>query len=555
MTWGVDAVRIWPRDQRRRIGLNRQERGRNCYLCQEAKLVGIEGVTPGRNIELDPTLTANQTESRPAPGAEFDSQDEVEGGLTARWGVTPGRTLNGTLNPDFSQVEADAAQLAVNTQFALFYPEKRPFFLEGADIFQTRINAVYTRTIADPDWGFKVSGKQGSHAFGAIVARDQRTNLVLPSSQSTGFASLDEENLSSILRYRRDLPIGSGSALGALITNRSGAGYHNRMVGIDSLIRWGEGEAFRLEALGSETRYPTALARSLGQPLGDFQGHAVRMVFQHNARTWGGYLLYHEVTEDFRADLGFVPQADFRNTYGFLERYLYGEEGKQWYSRITYGAESTWTYDHDGNPLQRQAAPYLYVNGPRQSFFQLYLGLGDSFFAGHSFDRNFVIFTAEAQATSSVFVHLDGRVGQEIDFANARQAHVQRFTPSLRLELGRHLRLDLSDTHQTLDVHGGRLFRVDLAELRATYQLNVRSFLRVISQYQDLRNNPALFSFRADDRSRDLFNQLLFSYKLNPQTVLFLGYSDAYVGGDRAGSWLEQSDRTFFAKVGYAFVW
>jgi hypothetical protein len=555
MTWGIDALRIWPRDQRRRIGLNRQERGRNCYLCQAAKLNGIEGVTPGRNLELAPTVTGQRDEARPSPDERFAAEDEVEAGITARWGVTPGLTLNATLNPDFSQVEADAAQLEVNTQFALFYDEKRPFFLEGADIFQTRINAIYTRTIADPDWGFKVSGKQGPHAFGALVARDTTTNLVLPASQRTSFASLDDENTSTILRYRRDLSFGSGSAVGGLFTDRTGPDYHNRMAGLDTLIRWGEGEAFRIELLSSETRYPLSIAQALGQPTGDLRGGAVRAVYQHNHRNWMGYVMYHEVEEGFRADLGFVPQADFRTGYAFTERYLYGEEGKTWYSRFWYGVESTWTYDHAGNPLQRQVSPYFYANGPRQSYFQLYLGTGDSFFRDRSFDRNFVLFTAEAQATSSVFVHLDGRVGEEIDFANARQGQIVRLRPLVRFDLGRHLRLELSDTHQTLDVRGGRLFRVDLAELRATYQLNVRSFLRVISQYQDLRNDPALFTFAVPARSRELFNQLLFSYKLNPQSVLFLGYSDGHFGDGAHDAALSQANRTLFAKIGYAFVW
>lgn len=95
-----------------------------------------------------------------------------------RWGVTPNVILNATLNPDFSQVEADSAQLDVNSQFALFYPEKRPFFLEGADIFRSQFEAVYTRNVAEPDYGIKVSGKQGPHAFGAFAADDQTLNLI-----------------------------------------------------------------------------------------------------------------------------------------------------------------------------------------------------------------------------------------------------------------------------------------------------------------------------------------------------------------------------------------
>ncbi|HJZ12464.1 MAG TPA: DUF5916 domain-containing protein, partial [Acidobacteriota bacterium] len=149
-TWGIDALRIYPRDQRYRIGLNKLPRGSNCYLCNESKLEGFQGIKPGRNMEFDPTLTANHTNQRDHPAQDFSTDQELDPGITGRWGITPGITFNGTINPDFSQVEADAAQLTINKQFAIFYPEKRPFFLEGADLFETRINAVYSRDIADP---------------------------------------------------------------------------------------------------------------------------------------------------------------------------------------------------------------------------------------------------------------------------------------------------------------------------------------------------------------------------------------------------------------------
>jgi hypothetical protein len=191
-------------------------------------------------------------------------------------------TLNATVNPDFSQVEADSAQLAVNTQFALFFPEKRPFFLEGADLFETRINAVYTRTIADPSWGIKLTGKEGKNAFGAIVARDTRTNLLIPSSQGSRLRFLDEGNTSTILRYRRDLA-GAGSAMGGIFTSREGTDYHNRVLGLDALYRWGEGEALRIEVLGSDTLDPLSLAHNLGEDTGTRRGHAPRRPRVHPA--------------------------------------------------------------------------------------------------------------------------------------------------------------------------------------------------------------------------------------------------------------------------------
>ncbi len=551
-TWGIDALRVRPRDQRVRIGLNPLPRGRNCYLCNTAKLRGFEGITPGRNVELDPTLTANDVAMRPDASVPFETRDDQELGLTARWGVTPGTTLSGAINPDFSQVEADAAQLAVNTQFALFFPEKRPFFLEGGDIFDTKLTAVYTRTIADPAWGIKLTGKAGPSAYGAIVAQDSRTNLLIPGSQGSRLGELQRENTSSIFRYRRD--VSGSSAFGALVTSREGDGYHNHVVGADALLKWHHGDAFRVEVLGSDTAYPSEVQQSLGQSDGELRGTAMRLAYQHQTERWMGYLLYNDVSGEFRADLGFIPQADYRTGFGTLERYWYGEAGKTWWSRFTVGAESTWTYDYAGHPLQRQVAPYFNLQGPRQSNLHVYLGLGPSYFDGHLFDRNFVLVDGEIQATSSIYLSLSSRIGQEIDYDNTRDGDIVRLVPGARFELGRHLRVTLEHHYETLDVTGGRLYTANLTDLRTTYQINVRTFVRWVTQYFDLERDPALYTFATKAHSDTLFNQLLFSYKVNPQTVLFLGYADDYAGETRSLDQLDQTSRTLFLKLGYALV-
>jgi hypothetical protein len=149
--WGVDAVRVWPRDQRRRIGLNALPRGRNCYLCNESKLSGFAGITPGRNIELDPTLTANDTRSRDDSSLPWTKDRDVDPGITGRWGITPGMTLNATVNPDFSQVEADAGQFAFDPRSALYFPERRPFFLDGIEQFAVPSRLVKRPPIAEPE--------------------------------------------------------------------------------------------------------------------------------------------------------------------------------------------------------------------------------------------------------------------------------------------------------------------------------------------------------------------------------------------------------------------
>jgi hypothetical protein len=190
-TWGFAAYRYYPRGVHYEMMSFPDDRDADCFFCQASKLSGFDGISPGNNLEVAPTFTSSRSDALASDGQGLAAGDvENDVGLSVRWGVTPNVMLNGTLNPDFSQVEADAAQLNVNNRFALFYPEKRPFFLEGADFFQTPVDAVYTRTVTDPDWGFKTTGKEGRNAFGAFVARDVAPNLLFPSNQGSRFGVL-----------------------------------------------------------------------------------------------------------------------------------------------------------------------------------------------------------------------------------------------------------------------------------------------------------------------------------------------------------------------------
>jgi hypothetical protein len=142
--------------------------------------------------------------------------------------------------------------------------------------------------------------------------------------------------------------------------------------------------------------------------------------------------------------------------------------------------------------------------------------------------------------------------GKTIDFSNNRPADLLLLVPAMELKLGRHVNARLEHVMQRLDVEGGRLSEAGLTQLRLVYNFSVRSFVRGVLQYQDVERNPALFDFPVPSSSEQLFSQLLFSYKLNPQTVFFLGYSDAHLGVGQID--LTQTDRTFFAKIGYAWI-
>ncbi len=552
--WGIDALRSYPRNFRHRLSNNARDRNVECYLCQLEKISGFAGASPGRNIEINPTLTAGRADIREDfPAGPFTEGDEdVEVGLTARWGINPNLTLGAAANPDFSQVEADVAQLDVNEQFALFFPERRPFFLEGADLFDTPQPIVFTRNVADPAWGIKLTGKEGKNAHGVFVARDDLTNLLFPGAQGSSAGSFDFETTDAVVRYRRD--VGKASALGAVATYRDGGGYSNLVLGVDGLLRVTDADSLRIQVLGSTTEYPDFIAEAHGQPRGSFDDQALLLTYDHVARNWEWNFQYRDIGEGFRADMGFMPRVDFKILVGGVERNWWGEEGDT-FSERSFGFQWDRLEEHrSGDLLEEEWEIYFDATGPRQSYLFLGAGIKDRVFNGVLFeDESFFDLYFEFQPTAELFFSLSGRVADDIDFANTQPGDELLIAPQLRYDFGEHLRLSLSHTLSRLDVDGGRLFEANLTQGRLIYQLNLRTFIRAIVQYTDVERDPGLFpDFEVEPESEELFTQLLFSYKINPRTVLFLGYSDDAFGSQDFG--LTRENRALFFKLGYAWV-
>lgn len=549
--WGFDAGRSYPRSVRHRITAAPRERGSQCLLCQVDKVTGFEDLKPGRNLELTPTVTANRTDAAQTfPGSLESGDEEVDLGLTARWGITPNVSLGAAVNPDFSQVEADVAQLQVNERFALFFPEKRPFFLEGIDYFSTPIQAVFTRTIVNPDWGLKVTGKEKGNAFGVFVASDEVNTLTIPGNQGSAGVLLQDSVDSGVVRYRRD--VGTASTLGVLFTGREGDDYHNRLAGLDGFFRFTANDSLRFQALRSDTLYPDEVARLFRQSLDTFQGDALLADYDHSGREWYWSVTYEDRDPGFRADSGYVPQVDIRQGRLQVLRQFYGEKD-DWWSQFNIGLFSRRTEDHSGQLSDESIDLYANVSGPLQSYMEVSVERNKDFFQGVLYEgmnrgQLFTSLQPSGAARLSFFVD----AGETVDFQNNRPADLLLLNPAAELKLGRHLNARVDHLLQRLDVDGGRLFEANLSQLRLVYNFNVRMFVRGIFQYLDLQQDPDLFLFPVDPETETLFTQLLFSYKLNPQTVLFLGYSDNRLG--LQGISLDQTDRTFFFKVGYAFV-
>jgi hypothetical protein len=557
--WGFTAYRLLARNVEYTIGLVPDDRNNNCTQCQMIKIQGFEAAVPGKAVELTPTVTAARTDIRPDwPSGGFRAQTkEADLGLTAKWGLTPNLTLQGTINPDFSQVEADALQMNINQPFALFYQEKRPFFTESADYFEALSNVrieglqypVYSRAIRDPRWGLKLTGKEGGHTFGFYSLQDGITNLVFPGPERSFSASLSAVNQSSVFRYRRDL--GSQYSIGALVTDREGSEYFNRVLGFDADFRLGDKDRIIAQAMGSSTRYPGSTAETFGQPQEPFSDAMWLLHYAHDARNYRFFADYQDFGNGFRADLGYIPKVGYTKAEAGGGLTWWGDD-TGFLNRAVMDASIRQTRKTDGSLMLRTFEIMGSLHGPANSAVYFYYGARDRNYEGLRLYQDFKGFGFDTRPSGSF--NLGGFCAWEdkIDYDRGRPAAEFFFTPQIVFSPNRHLNLNLNYTYLTLDVDGGRLFRVNALDTAFIYQFTSKIFFRAILQYMDVLRNPGLYDSAVEEQSKSLFTQMLFSYKVNPRTVLFLGYSDN--AQNDPSFRLLRTDRTFFVKIGYAWT-
>jgi hypothetical protein len=556
--WNVMLYRNRPRDFRYQYFSMKIPRGSNCFICQSNPLTGLSGLPPGGHLIVAPYGTASQDAlPRDDLGSPLENKSiKADGGVDVKW--TPGVTtaFDATLNPDFSQIESDVAQIGANERFALFFPEKRPFFLEGIELFSTPIQAVYTRTITSPRWGARATGKIGHTAYTALVVDDRGGgSVILPGPNSSALADQEFRSIVAIGRVRHEFGQSFVSFLGTdrEIADRDGGGY-NRVFGPD--FRWSPSgkDTVTGQLLFSRSQTPNRpelAAEWDGRKLAD---HAGQIWYSHSTKTWDWYTQYNDYGDGFRADDGFVPQVGYRENYveaGYTFRPTGAIRRLRTYLIADYQAQ------RDGGLIFRQISPGIGMDALGSSFIRIRMGFDKVRAGAHTFDRTQLIYHADG-SVSRIFnqVGIDGFIGKQVDFDNARPATGGSITAFATVRPTDHLELRFDGGRRYLDVdaeegRNGRLFTASVARLRTQYTFNARAFLRVIGQYVETKRDPSLYTFAVARRDGDFSGAVLVAYKLNWQSVLFVGYGDDRTVSEEDR--LEKARRQFFLKLSYAF--
>ncbi len=551
-TWGLVAFRNYPRDFRYQIASNPSPRESSCFICHALKLVDLEGLPRGAHIIAAPYATFGESGvPRGGPGGPYVNRPiRSNAGFDAKYIPNENTAIDATVNPDFSQIESDVAQISADARFALFYPEKRPFFMEQSQLFNTPIQAVYTRTITSPRWGIRATGEFDGNAYTVLTGEDRGGgSVILPGSSSSSSANQDFHSIFAIGRIQHALP--GRSFVSFLATDREiEGGGHNRVYGPD--FQWTPGDQdqvtgqFLLSSTETPNR-PDLASEWRGQTLGS---HALLGTWNHSSYHWNWFAQYRDIGDGFRADDGFVPQVGIREGFAFGS-YVFYTGG--FFSRVTPLVQLDDIVDANGHTVTHVAAPGVSFQGKSNLQGEIDYFAYDRERAGRNllgYERVHLNLGVNPRGPVSS-ISFDAHLGRSIDFIDDRGGHGGDFTLSATARPTLHLQFDLNLSGQWLDLDGRRLFRAQAERLKATYVFTKTTFARLICQYLRTDYDTARYVTTLPPKSGSFEASALFGYQLNWQSVLYLGYGDTRSLSDQAQ--FQRAGREVFLKISYAF--
>lgn len=587
------------------------DRSKSGSLNQAGHITGMEGIETSRQLEINPSFTVSESGRRTRytfnndPAGRYVN-DGIKGefGMTAKFSLTPTTTLDFAYNPDFAQVEADAPVTTANQRFPIFYAEKRPFFLERIDIFNSGLDLVNTRAIVDPDIAAKLTGRQGKNTFGVLYAsdnapgnysKDERQDLLecRLARTSAGILCPNERFVDrnagiGVLRYKRD--VGKENNFGLFATSYSFVDRHNYTGGFDGRYRFDSKTTGEFQIVGTHSRrnfYDPDLDRALYRT-GNGLGYHVYV--ERGDRNLYMNFFAEGRSNNYRADVGFTQRVD-TNYIGSFVKYETDKNPKKAIIFKRLSNETNIRYDWKGRSQYSQTDTRGMLALQRQTFIGVTFQLGYERVLEHEFganrtatrpgalfgqaerSANYWAFQGFIETTPTkklyFFYFTDFTNGQmDYDFgagqrfpraSYAAQTFGQNAPydpgPGSQIIIDSTIRYQPTSAFKTqLDFHKIRLVRHDtglvafddnIFSSRSTYQFTRNTFARLRLDYSTLAS-----------RVRP---QFVLGWTPNPGTALYVGYNDdlnyngynPYTGLYQPG--ISGNGRSFFIKMSYLF--
>lgn len=481
----------------------RMDPGKGLQFLTQMYPVAYPGIDHATLVEILPTVTVTRQDVRAGTTLQREKQ-QGEVGLTAKYGIASDLILDGTLNPDFSQVESDAGQVDINLRYSLYYPEKRPFFLEGIDNFTLAANAnpldptmYYSRTIADPSAGVKLTGKLGAdNTIAALYALD---NALESDRDSLGrYISVP------VVRYKHTLS--NDSYLGLLYAGRELERTNNRAAGFDEVYRVSKAATVESNGFLSWVKDAPALSTVAGNTLG------VR--FASDTRDLGYSLSAREISENFRVDMGYIERTGIVNLVEYLNPRWYPEW--KFFQRIGFELTGGQTKDRPSGLWEssNDLAINIYFGG--SWLFRTRVNNSTEIFSAQRFQTSGVHLQLRSQATKEIFLNLTFNRIRAIYYPTPEQGNSNVISADIILQPWENLQGEGTYTYSDFyrDADGSQLYKYPITRVKLLYQVNQYLFFRAIAEYNDYK--------------KELTNDLLASFTYIPGTAVYLGYGSIF---------------------------
>jgi hypothetical protein len=524
-TWGIllgraitrnNELSVWPNVSHTRTG----------WVQQFGDLEGLSRISPGRNFQVIPyglfSRARNFDDAAPAD-SPYRTDSDARAGIDAKIVIRDSFTLDFTVNPDFSQVESDEPQVTVNQRYEVYFPEKRPFFLENAGMFRTPQTLFFSRRIADPQFGARLTGKAGGWALGVLATDDRAPGERLDG----GDPYHDDRAVNGVFRLQREFS--RTSRLGFLMTTQDfGAGF-NRVYSLDTSFNVSRNWIVDGQAMDSRTRQLDGA---------ELAGAGYFAQLRHEGRHLHFHTAYTDLSPDFRANLGFFSRVDIRQ-HDYCAGYNWRPETGTVKS-YGPGVWGSFNWRRDGRLQDWSVTPRFVSSMSRQSYLEFYHTEAYELFQDIGFRRRMSEFYAGSAWTKWLSVNLQLAKGRRINYYPTPGllpflGDSIRGSVGLTLRPTAQLRWEQSYIYNRLGIGGGSevataqegaaIFNNHLFRSKLNYQFTRELSLRAILDYNSVLPNASLVSL---EPSKLLRGDLLLTYMLNPGTALHIGYTDAY---------------------------
>lgn len=571
--WGFNVLRHVQHSNYRSTLFNTQL-GVASFLAQTGKLINISGIKRDRVFEINPEIRGSM--ARPADYKNFDSETTDPVGFNVRYGWSSNVGINATVNPDFSQIEADVAQINYDPRRALFFPEKRPFFLDGIERFQTPTRLIYTRRIFNPVAAGKIAGKFGANTIGFISAAD---------NSGPSLSKMDPSYVNA-LRLKRDLS--DQNHIGLVFTNKTHDNWSNRVFAVDG--RFVAKDTYTFRAQGGFSQTNDKEVNGAFAPMWDIAANA-------SSRKWSSSFSFKGYHSDFNPAVGFIERGDYVTVSTGPTRRFYGKTGT-FIEKLSLSLRVMGNWDYNGfmngsHPDDRRLYPSFalqFRGGWRLTNFTWIekFGYPENFFTNYYIKTlsGYVPYQGTPElANYGIMLELStpqlDRISATLKYGFGRDPNYEEWAPgNIYLveskikwnptdQIRMSLRYNQQQNYRSSD--GSLVSESRTPRVKIEYQITPTIFLRGVVQYtakfrDNLRDNsrtelPIYFKDSdgqhipaLSETNNNIEADFLFSYRPMPGTLVFFGYGSALTEPNqfRFKSMARQSDG-FFLKVSYLF--